>query len=192
MPAIKDKQPRQGRQEVTTTAKPITQIGLASSAATTFTKTNLVSRVTDGAAWNLANVEVDMLAKTSGGWFGRITAVNNGANYVEVEHWQPKGQTGHKRSAQTPDDGETVVIHKMELCQRLIVDALDANTNAIFLGFASDVTASGAKIGQPIAAGATQPNHRLVIEAGLHETIDLTEVYVIVAIGTEDLAWLGS
>ena len=192
MPAIKEKQPRQGRTEVTTTAKPITQIGAASSGATTYTKTNQVPRVTDGAAWDLSDVAVDMLAVTSGGWRGRIVAVNDGADYIEVEHWQPKGQTGSSRASQGPADTETITIHKMEICKYLLVDAVDANSADVYIGFSSSVTASGADIGHPIAAPNTQPNHRYNLPAGLHEWIDLVEVYVIVAAGTEEVAWVGS
>jgi hypothetical protein len=79
----------------------------------------------------------------------------------------------------------------MEACNRVVIDALDANSNDVFLGFASDVTVAGAKAGQPIAAAAGQPNHRLVLELGLGRYIDLINVYVIVAAGTEELAWVG-
>lgn len=191
MPVYPSKQPIQGRQSVTTTAKPLTQIGLASSAATTFTTTGDTVRVTDGAVWDLSNVEVNMVAVTSGGWRGRITAVSNVGNYIDVHLWQYTGRQGDKRAAAGPADGETVVIHKMEACERVVIDALDANTLDVFLGFASDVAASGAKAGHPIAAAAGQTNHRLVLELGLGKYIDLTEVYVIVASGTEDLAWVG-
>ncbi len=191
MPVYPSKDPIQGRQTVTTTAKPLTQIGLASSGATTFTTTGPTVRVTDGAAWDLSNVEVNMVAVTSGGWRGRITAVNDGGDYIDVHLWKDAGRHGQRRAAEGPADGETVVIHKMEVCERVIIDALDANTLDVFLGFANDVTASGAKAGQPIAATATQENHRLTLLAGLGMYIDLTGVYVIVAAGTEGLAWVG-
>lgn len=191
MPVSPSKQPIQGRQSVTATAKPLTQIGLASSGATTFTTTGDTVRVTDGAAWDLSNVEVDMVAVSSAGWRGRVRAVNNVGNYIDVYLWQYTGRQGDMRAAAGPDDGETVVIHKMEACNRVVIDALDANSNDVFLGFASDVTASGAKAGQPIAAAPGQPNHRLVLELGLGRHIDLIHVYVIVAAGTEEVAWVG-
>lgn len=191
MPVYPSKQPIQGRQSVTATAKPLTQIGLPSSVATTFTTTGDVVRVTDGAAWDLSNVEVDMVAVTSGGWRGRLRAVNNAGNYIDVYLWQYTGRQGDLRAAAGPDDGETVVIHKMEGCNRVVIDALDANANDVFVGFASDVAASGAKAGHPVAAPAGQPNHRLVLELGLGRHIDLINVYVIVAAATEEVAWVG-
>lgn len=192
MPVMTDKQPRQGRQTVGTTAKPLTQIGASSSAAITFAKQSDVWRATDGAAWDLSSVAAGYIVKTAAGWKGRIKAVNNAGNYVDLYHWEYAGAFKDQRAAAQPSDGDVVTVHKMEMCDRLIVDALDANTNTIYLGLDSTVTADGANPGHPIAAAAGQPNHRLVIEAGIGKHIDLTEVYVIVASGTEGLSWIGS
>lgn len=192
MAVMTEKQPKQGRQTVTTTAKPLTQIGASSSAAITFAKQNDVWRATDGAAWDLSSVAAGYIAKTATGWKGRIKTVNNAGNYVGLYHWEYDGAFKDQRAAAQPSDGDVVTIHKMEMCDRLIVDALDANTNDIYLGMDSTVTADGANPGHPIAASASQPNHRLVIEAGIGKHIDLTEVYVIVASGTEGLSWIGS
>ena len=68
-----------------------------SSANTTFTAT----RVTDASAWTLSAVAVGMIAKTSGGNYGLITAVSDASDYVDVSAWLPS----------TPTDGETVTIH---------------------------------------------------------------------------------
>lgn len=192
MPVVTtDKQPKQGKQTVTATAKPLTQIGSNSSGNTTFSQQADSWRITDGSAWDLSDVEVDFVAKTSGGWKGRITAVNDGSNYVEVRQFQRYGTNIPQQAAKQPVDGEVVTIHKMEVCEHLILDADDANTVDIFMGFDSDVAISGDHEGHPIAAASGQPNHRVILENGLGDYIDLLSVYVITSTSAV-LHWIGS
>ncbi|MHC4891467.1 MAG: hypothetical protein ACYTEO_18595, partial [Planctomycetota bacterium] len=65
-----------------------------SSAATTFAARSSPGgtfRVTDGAAWDLTNAAIGYVAKTSDGFRGLITAVNNAGNYIEVKNWTRDG-----------------------------------------------------------------------------------------------------
>lgn len=183
--------PRQGRTAVTNTARPLTQVGSPSSAGTTFTKTS----VTDSAAWDLSAVAVGMIIKTSDGFRGSITGVNDGTNTITCEGgWiSAGGRSGRGLAAQIPADGAIVRVHKMESCELLIVDALDENTLDVYLGFSSSVSAdpASANVGHEIAASVGQVNHRLVMEARMSKEFDLTEFWVIVASGTEYVCWIG-
>lgn len=56
----------------------------ASNAATTTYAGNVCA---DAAAWNLANAQIGMYALESGGAYGRIDAVNDGADTITVDAW---------------------------------------------------------------------------------------------------------
>ena len=174
-------QPRQGRTAIGTSAKPITQIG-ASSANTTFTTTTVVS----SSAWDLSAVEADKgyVVTTSGGWVGEIIGVNDGTDTITVGAWV-KGGPGDSRAAAKPAAGETAIIHKAAHCQKLIIDAVEANSAVIDIGFNSSV-ASGA--GHPLSATAGNPNSRIILEAQPKKVLDLTQIYAIAG-STQNIAW---
>jgi hypothetical protein len=174
---------------VTTTAKPITQIGSPSSGNTTFTATTVV----DGSAWDLSDVAEGYIITTSDGFRASIEAVNDGANTLTLDGWVDKGgRSGRGLALLRPTDGAVVTVHKMESCGRLLIDAIDENTADVFLGFSSDVSydPASADVGHEIAASATQGNHRMILKPEMTKELDLTEVWVIAA-STQNLAWIG-
>ena len=175
-------QPRQGRSQVTTSARPITQIG-ASSANTTFTATTVVS----SSAWDLSGVTANtgQIVSTSGGWKGEIVDVDDSTDTITVRAWVKDGP-GDKRAAALPADGETAIIHVAAHCGSLIIDAIEANTADVFVGFSSTVTTA---TGHPISSTAANPNARLRLEAKEGKLIDLAEVYVIAA-STQNISWI--
>ena len=182
---VRTKVPAQGPKTVTTVASPLTLI-VESGAGTTFTKT----RVTDAAPWDLSNVGVGYLVKT-GDFRGRTTEVNNAGNYVIVSEWWYKGTGLEGLAERIPDAGSVVEIHKCDGCKEVLIDADDANTADVFLGFNDSVAIAGPNIGHPISFGVGQPNHRLIMEEGVTPIIDLTEVYVIAA-STQTVHWLAT
>ena len=175
-------QPRQGRTQITTSAKPITQIG-ASSANTTFTTTTVVS----SSAWDLSDVEANQgyVVTTSGGWKGEIVGVNDGTDTITVRAWVKDGP-GDSRAAAVPAAGETAIIHKAAHCQKVIIDAVEANTAVVDVGFSSGVTSG---TGHPLSATAGNPNSRLILEARPKKLLDLTQIYAIAG-STQNIAWL--
>jgi len=84
-----------------------------------------------------------------------------------------------------PAAGETVIIHKAAHCQKLIIDAVEANSAVIDIGFNSSV-ASGA--GHPLSATAGNPNSRIILEAQPKKVLDLTQIYAIAG-STQNIAW---
>jgi hypothetical protein len=175
-------QPRQGRTQVTTSAKPITQVG-ASSANTTFTATTVVS----SSAWDLSAVEANKgyVVTTSGGWKGEITGVDDAADTITVRAWVKDGP-GDTRAAALPAAGETAIIHKAAHCQKLIIDAIEANTAVIDIGFSSSVTSG---TGHPLSSTAENPNSRIILEAQPKKLLDLTQTYAIAG-STQNIAWI--
>lgn len=193
MPATQFIQPTQGRQSITATAKPITQITTTSG-----TPTYTSNRVTDSVAWDLSNVEVGYVAEATDSnqiYTGVITEINDGNNYVVIQGWIRGGVRSSRGSSLAPSDGTTCIIHKIDKCRRLLIDALDDNSNSVFVGFTSSVAISGANAGHPIPKTATQPNHRLVIEmganvvTGIDEYLDLKRTYVI-GTGGDEISWI--
>lgn len=190
MAATQKKQPVNGRRAVTATATPIAQM-----AKTSGSPTYTVGRVTDSGAWDLSNVENGMIVEVNDSvqnvlFFGVINNVVNVSNYVEVQGWIIGGVSGQRKAAAKPTDGQTAIIHKLDKCVKLLIDALDANSADTFIGFADDVTiGSGAKPGHPVSSVAAQPNARLVVEAGLSDYIDLTRTYVVGTVGNH-LSWI--
>lgn len=195
MRLAKSKQPRQGRQTVTTTAKPITQILSNASGTTSFTATT----VSDSAAWDLSAVAAGHIVEADD-YFGYVERVDDVADTITIrksEGWVSKsGQRGEGMAVNMPAAGSTVIIHKADQCRTLLVDALDANTADVFLGFDNTVThGGGANPGHPIAYTAAQPNHRFIEEVGLERSVcdllDLTQVFVIAA-STQTVCWIAS
>ena len=193
MRLAKSKQPRQGRLTVTTVAKPITQIDRNASGTTSFT----AKAVSDAAAWDLSAVAAGYIVEADD-YFGYVESVDDGNDEITIrDGWVSKsGQRGEGRAVNMPAAGSTVIIHKADQCRTLLVDALDGNTADVFLGFDNTVTAAGANAGHPIAYPASQPNHRLIEECGLERSVcdllDLTQVFVIVASGTQGISWVAS
>ena len=141
-----DKGPFTGRTALNaTTATPITAIGDVSGSGTTFTATT----VTDGAAWDLSAIEAGMVAKTSGGWLGLITAVNDGTGTLTVHHWEYRGTLGDPRAAAIPAAGETVQIHRVHKCCRLIL--FNATGILYFAKNATPTAINGAMVRQSTA-----------------------------------------
>lgn len=177
-----DKQPVNGRQAVTTAAKRLTQI-VESVGSPAYQ----LDTVTDPGGWTLTNVAagmvVQVLEANGEEYRGLVKSVDAGNNEITVQGWKKGGISGRARAAMKPTDGRTAYVLKVDHCKNLLVDALDANSADVFLGFSNDVTISGANAGHPIAAVASQPNHRLTVEADLQEYIDLANVFVIAASG---------
>ena len=175
-------QPRTGRTAVTTSAKPITQIG-ATKSDTTFT----ASTVAAATAWDLSAVSADAgyVVTTSGGWRGEIIGVDDAGDTLTVTAWVRAGG-GDRRAAALPADGETVTIHRVDHCRGLIIDAIEANTADVFVGFSSSVTVND---GHPISATAANPNSRLMLEALSTEFLDVTKIYIIAA-STQNISWI--
>lgn len=190
MPATQKNQPVNGRSAVTATATPIAQV-TKTSGSPTYT----VGRVTDSVAWDLSDVKNGMIVEVNDSvqnklFFGVINNVVDGSQYVEVQGWITGGVSGQRKADLKPTDGQTAIIHKLDKCVKILIDALDANSSDVFIGFADDVTiGSGAKPGHPVSNVAAQPNARLVVEAGLSKYIDLTRTYVIGTPGNY-LSWI--
>lgn len=190
MPATQKRQPVNGRSVVTNTATPIAQV-TKTSGSPSYTR----GRVTDSVAWDLSEVENGMIVEVNDSvqnklFFGVINNVVDGSQYVEVQGWIIGGVSGQRQAELKPTDGETAIIHKIDKCVKLLIDALDSNYADTFIGFADDVTVGvGAKPGHPVSRVAAQPNARLVVEAGLSEFIDLTRTYVI-GTAANYLSWI--
>ncbi len=184
-------QPRQGRTLVDTTVRPITQIGNVSSINTTFGKRDVV----DATAWDLSSVVAGYVMKTSDGFLAMISAVDDANDTLSCQQgWvAPGGRSGRGTAELIPSDGATIRIHKMAVCGRILIDALDENTVDVYLGFSSSVSynPASADVGHEIAAAATQGNHRLVIEAVMARELDLTEVWVICNGASQYVCWIG-
>lgn len=177
-------QPRHGRKQVTTSVQPITQVSTAKT-DTTFT----VSTVVAATAWDLSGVTANTghVVTTSGGWRGEISGVDDANDTLTVRAWV-RGKPGDRRAATVPADGETATIHVVDHCQQLLIDAIEANTAAVDVGFSSSVT-SGA--GHPISATAANPNSRLVLPVtpDPRRPLDVTQVYVIAG-STQNVSWI--
>lgn len=171
-----DKQPVNGRQAASATAILLTQI-VASAGATTFTNTTVV----DAGAWTLTNVAAGHIVKVleADGTEYRGAVKEVAGATITVFGWKRGGVSGRGMANMTPTDGRQAFVLKVDRCKKLLVDALDANTADVYLGFNSSVAVSGSDAGHPIAPGAGQANHRLTVEADLQEVIDLGNVYII-------------
>jgi hypothetical protein len=147
---------------------PLTKIGLSSSANTTFTDT----RVTDGTAWSLTNVAQGDVAVSSDGKRGIV--VSTGTNIVNVGQWVDKGG-----SIQTPANGSTVAIHRLNLVRRLWIKAPSTNIAAVYIGLygTADSTDYPLAIGEAIE----------ILPDGDAEWLDVTKIYQLVAGGTQYL-----
>jgi len=178
------KQPLNGRASVTTSAELLTQI-VKSGTNTTFTNRQVI----DGDGWDLSNVAAGHTLKVIDGddeYRAQIDSVDNGSDTITIKGWTKGGISGAKLATMKPTDGVRVYVLKTDRCKNLIVDALDANTADAFLGFESTVTVA---TGHPIAYGAAQANHRLTLEAGLAEVIDLGNTWVIAG-SAQELSWI--
>jgi len=169
-----------------TAAAPLTKVGDTSGAGTTFTTT----RVTDVAAWDLSTIAVDMVAKTSGGWVGRIRAVSDASDYIDVFHWEQESR-GDPRIAAKPADGETVTIHRVHKCKRLRVWSRSTSGGDGYIGPNTSPTASNSVI---LSKDPTHTNSFLLMEASADDAgrsmwLDMTNWYAASASGTLNLVW---
>lgn len=190
MPISQSTQPVQGRRAISGTPVPIAQVTKTSGSPTYTT-----SRVTDSVAWDLSDVENGMVVEVVDPdgqlYCAAISNVDDANNFVEHQGWIKGGTRGQKLALMRPTSGQAAIIHKVDKCKRLLIDAHDSNVANAFLGFDSAVTVdSGANPGHPIAANETQANHRVEIEAGLGDYIDLKRTYVIGSAGSDELCWI--
>lgn len=162
------------------TGTPLTAIGEVSGAGTTFTKTT----VTDAAVWDLSSIVAGMVAKTSGGWVGLITVVDDANNKLTVEHWESRMVVGDKRSAAVPAAGETVQVHRVHKAGRLTV--LNASVTCYLARSPTPTAANSVKV---LAATVNQ-DHDLTFDPKLRQAFDLTEWYVISAAGNGTIWWV--
>ncbi len=179
-----EKQPVNGRCDVTTSAKLLTQI-VESGSNTTFTYDTIV----DGDGWDLSNVAAGHVLKVVDGddeYRAQVDSVDNPNDTITVKAWVKGGVSGQKSAAMKPSDGSLVYVLKTDKCKALIVDALDTNTASAYIGFESSVTVG---TGHPIAHGASQPNHRLTLEVGLQVVIDLGQTWIIAA-SSQEVSWI--
>lgn len=166
---------KSGSTSIGNASMPITKVGAISSVNTTFTATSVV----DATAWGLSTVVAGMFAKTSGGWIGLISAVNDGTDTLTVEGWinLANGAKSTEGSAK-PTNGETVVIHQVFRCGSI---KLKADGSSIYV--------------QPSGADATTSSYKLaanediVLAPGRGSTyIDATLINAI-STGTVTLYW---
>lgn len=180
MPISKTIQPMNGRRATSSVAVPIAQITTVTG-ATVFTAV----RATAPGAWDLSSVEVGYViqvvdAVSGEEYLGNIDSVDDGNDYVEVSGWVKGGARGTKGSSMKPSDGSPVIIHKIDSCKKLLVDALDGNSGDVYIGWESTVTVEGgANPGHPVAYSVGQGNHRVILEAWSDEFINLMRTYVI-------------
>jgi hypothetical protein len=150
------------------TAVPLTKIGASSSANTTFTET----RVTDASAWSLTNVAQGDVAVSSDGKRGIV--VSAGTNLVNVGMWVDEGW-----SIQTPANGSTVAIHRLNLVRRLLIKSPSTNGAVVYIGLYGTATATD----YPMAVSETIE----ILPDGDAEFVDVTKIYALVASGTQYL-----
>lgn len=106
---------------------PITQVGVVSSANTTFTATTVV----DGTAWTLSAPAVGDFAKTSDGWIGRITAVSDVTDTLTVEEWINLANGARSKSSLAkPANGSAVLCHQLFRCECIKLKGDHANGSA--------------------------------------------------------------
>lgn len=176
-----DKGPFPGYTQFNNSAgKPITVIGDTSGAGTTFTATT----VTDAAAWDLSAIAAGMVAKTSGEWYGLITAVDDGNDTLTVEKWEYRGNQGDKRAVALPAAGETVTIHRVHKCARL---TLYGGITAVY--FAKNPTPASPNW-VTLFTAATEQTSKLILETKMGNSMNLTEWYGITASGNGDVYWV--
>lgn len=192
MPVSKTIQPMNGRRATSAVAVPIAQITTVTG-ATVFSAV----RATAPGAWDLSDVSVGYIIQVVDGvsgeeYLGIIDSVNDGSNYVEVKGWIRGGARGTKGSLRKPADGSPIIIHKLDGCKKLLVDALDGNSGDVYIGWESTVTVEGGAFpGHPIAYSVGQGNHRLIVEAWDKDNdyINLMKTYVISA-AAQEVSWI--
>ena len=183
-------QPVQWRQSIPATAKPIAQVAATSSGNTVFT----VNTASDLSAWDLSDVKagdiVEVIDSGSGEMFlGRVDSIDDPNDEITLQGttgWFRGEISGRGLAGLRPADGSSVIIHRLDKCVKLLIDALAGNPGDVLLGFDSTVTvAGGANPGHPIANSPTYANFRLELEAGLDRYLDLKRIYVIAAASSE-------
>ena len=176
-----DKGPFVGYTQLTTSAKAITRTGNDSSAGTTFT----ASTVTDSSPWALSGIEAGMVARTSGGWTGLITDVDDASDTITVQHWEKAGARD-QRAAALPVAGETVTIHRVHMCRRLKIYAWSGNSAVAYIG---RTASPGNTNSITISNTLTHPSSVITIEPLLGKMLDLTEWYGLASSGTFNMTY---
>jgi hypothetical protein len=177
------KQPRQGRQNVGSVAKPLTEV-VTSSANTVYTQTS----VTDTAGWVLANVERHHIAVTEDGYIGAVESV--AGNTVTVVGWWSRSVNLLGRAAARPAHGQGVTIHQVIQGETVQITAAPGNTDNVYLGTSRTVSAV---TGFPISNDLTSPRSRLriEIEPGEDIYINVSRLWVT-ALSAQNIDWVVS
>lgn len=184
-------QPVNGRKTSGATASLLTQV-TSQTTNTVFTASTIVR-----AGWDLSGVSQGMVVKVIDAVSGReyraqIRSVDDGNDEITIRGWRVSGADGIGKAAMVPAAGSDVFVLKTDKCQRLLVDALDANSGDVYIGFEDSVTVDGgANPGHPIASAAAQPNHRFECEVDAPQVIDLANVWVISA-ASQGVSWVAS
>lgn len=153
----------------------VTQVGIASSINTTFTSTTVV----DATAWDLSAPVAGQFAKTSDGWIGLITAVDNATDTITVKKWvRADGSTSDGK----PVAGSTVTVHRVWRCNKLKVKADNSNATGIHLHQNNPATTTSYEL-------LANETITFVSEVGC-KYVDATLINAISSSGTLTLWWI--
>jgi hypothetical protein len=181
--------PVQWRQSFTA-VKPIAQVAATTSGNTTFT----VNTVVDGSAWDLSNVKqgdiLEVIDSVSSEMFmGRVQSVDDGNDTITLQGsggWYRGEISGRGLAELKPSDGSPVIVHRLDKCVKITIDAITSNPADVYLGFDNTVTvAGGANPGQPISNNPSYAHFRLELETGLDRYLDLKRMYIVAAAASE-------
>jgi hypothetical protein len=175
------KQPKQGRQSVSSRPKPLTAV-VTSSANTTYTQTS----VTDTAGWLLTNVQQHHIAVTEDGYIGPVESV--AGNTVTVRSWWRSSVNLLGRAAARPSDGQGVTIHQVIQGESVRITASPGNTDYVYLGTSNAVNTI---TGFPISNNLTSPRSRLLLEVkpGDNLYINVSRLWVT-ALSAQNIDWV--
>ena len=162
-----------GQTSVGTDPIPVTQVTASTAATTTYTTTTAV----DSTAWTLSDVTVGDVATTSGGYIGKITAIDDANDTITVEEWvSPR----HERGGNTkPADGTQVRIHRISLVMSISITAAETNSGVIYIGYDGTARVTDYPLQPGESVGLGDPHY-----------VDVTQLYARSASGTETLYWI--
>lgn len=183
---------RSGITAVGTAVMPLTQIGVASTGATTtYTATTIVGGA--GAAWDLSTITPNEISKgvwaiTADGFTARVVSATDATDTIVVDHWiSPENVALPVRSVRIPANLGVCVLHRVNFCKRIVVTALEANSSTVFIGFNSALPNDGTD-GDEISATSANSNAVKVFEA-IDGYIDVTKLFVNCAGSGQKLTW---
>ena len=187
MNATQLREPRSGITTATTSASPITKIGVSSTAATT---TYTATTVADATAWDLSaitagEIVLGVWAVTSENYRGRVTAVNDTTDTVTIAGgWiTPEGnQIDPNISTKTPTNATAVTLHRVVNCKSITITGYAGNSVTVYAGFNSSLPSDGTD-GEEINANISK------VYTG---NIDPTKLYIICASSTPKVSWIAS